>query len=66
MVGEIPAGLPRFSWPEVGFTDVLDLLPVAVGIAVMGFSDAILVARSLVSEPGERGTPIRSCSGWPD
>lgn len=38
----------------MGFTDVLDLLPVAVGIAVVGFSDAILVARSLVSEPGEQ------------
>lgn len=54
VIGEIPAGLPRFSWPDVALSDALALLPVAVGIALVGFSDAILVARSLVSEPGEQ------------
>lgn len=54
VVGDIPAGLPRFSWPGVSLGDALELVPAAVGIALVGFSDAILVARSLVSEPGEQ------------
>lgn len=47
VVGDIPAGLPSLSWPAVGVQDVLVMLPAAVGIAVVGFSDAILLARSL-------------------
>ncbi len=47
VVGDIPAGLPRLSWPAVGLEDVVAMVPAAVGIAVVGFSDAILLARSL-------------------
>ncbi len=47
VVGDIPAGLPRLSWPAVGLDDVVALVPAAVGIALVGFSDAILLARSL-------------------
>lgn len=47
LVGEIPAGLPTLAWPAVSLSDVALLLPSAVGIALVGFSDAILTARSL-------------------
>jgi high affinity sulfate transporter 1 len=47
LVGEIPAGLPTLAWPSVSLADVAVLLPSAVGIALVGFSDAILTARSL-------------------
>jgi high affinity sulfate transporter 1 len=47
LVGEIPRGLPTLAWPSVSPADVAVLLPSAVGIALVGFSDAILTARSL-------------------
>ncbi len=55
LVGEIPPGLPGISWPSVGVTQVLELAPVAVAIALVGFADAILTARSFAA-PG--GRPI--------
>jgi high affinity sulfate transporter 1 len=54
VVGDIPAGLPRVSFPAVDPGDALQLLLPAVGIAVVGFSDAILLARSLASGPDEQ------------
>ncbi|HQR25494.1 MAG TPA: SulP family inorganic anion transporter [Nocardioides sp.] len=47
LVGEIPPGLPKLAWPSVSVADIAILLPSAVGIALVGFSDAILTARSL-------------------
>jgi high affinity sulfate transporter 1 len=52
VIGEIPAGLPRLEWPGVAWDDLMLLLPGAVAIAVVGFSDAILTARSLASVTG--------------
>ncbi len=54
VVGDIPAGLPRLSLPSVGVGDAFQLLLPAVGIAIVGFSDAILLARSLAAEPDEQ------------
>lgn len=47
LVGEIPPGLPTLAWPSVSLAHIAVLLPSAVGIALVGFSDAILTARSL-------------------
>ncbi len=47
LVGEIPPGLPELAWPSVSLTDIAVLVPMAIGIALVGFSDAILTARSL-------------------
>lgn len=47
LVGEIPPGLPTLAWPSVTLADLAVLAPSAVGIALVGFSDAILTARSL-------------------
>lgn len=52
LVGEIPAGLPSLAWPSVSLTDIAILIPSAVGIALVAFSDAILTARSL-GQPGD-------------
>lgn len=47
LVGAIPPGLPSLTWPAVSLSDIALLMPSAVGIALVGFSDAILTARSL-------------------
>jgi sulfate permease, SulP family len=57
VVGEIPAGLPGFSVPDLHLRAVLDLLPAALGIFVVSFSDEILTARSFA---GRRGQHVRA------
>jgi high affinity sulfate transporter 1 len=57
LVGEIPPGLPGLAWPSVELVEVLELAPVAVAVALVGFADAILTARSFA--PAE-GRPVNA------
>jgi anti-anti-sigma factor len=43
-VGQIPQGLPSFSWPD--FSLAADLWPGALGIAVMSFTETIAAGRA--------------------
>ena len=54
VVGEIPSGLPPVSLPGVGASDVFGLIAAAIGIALVGYSDVILTARSFASHDGPR------------
>lgn len=57
LVGDVPQGLPSFGLPDVGVEDVIDLLPVAAGIALVGFSDNVLTGRAIGSRMGYRIDP---------
>jgi len=46
LVGEVPAGLPRPTLPNVNFNDILDLLPFSAGIALIAFFDVMSTARA--------------------
>jgi sulfate permease, SulP family len=48
IVGVIPAGLPRLSIPSFP-TQLPDLLASALGIAIVGYSDNVLTARSFAA-----------------
>jgi sulfate permease, SulP family len=48
IVGAIPAGLPRLSIPSFP-TQLPDLLASALGIAIVGYSDNVLTARSFAA-----------------
>lgn len=48
IVGAIPAGLPRFTIPNFP-TQLPDLLASALGIAIVGYSDNVLTARSFAA-----------------
>jgi sulfate permease, SulP family len=48
VVGAIPAGLPRFTVPNLS-THFPDLLASALGIAIVGYSDNVLTARSFAA-----------------
>jgi sulfate permease, SulP family len=48
LVGAIPAGLPRLSIPTFP-TQLPDLLAAALGIAIVGYSDNVLTARSFAT-----------------
>lgn len=49
VIGEVPRGLPAPRIPDLSDLDVWALLPYAVGIAIVGFSDNILTARAFAS-----------------
>jgi len=52
-VGEIPAGLPRPTLPDLHLRTLVDLVPAALGIFFVSFSDEILVARSFAGRHGQ-------------
>jgi MFS superfamily sulfate permease-like transporter len=54
VVGSISAGLPVPGLPGVSLDDLVALLPVAAGIALVGYSDNVLTARSIAAGKGYR------------
>ncbi|MEQ8716885.1 MAG: sulfate permease [Acidimicrobiales bacterium] len=54
VVGEIPSGLPPLGLPDVAGADLVDLIPIALGVALVGYSDNVLTARSIGAELGYR------------
>ena len=57
VVGNIPAGLPALGFPDVSGSDMAALIPAALGIALVGYSDNVLTARSISAEHGYRIDP---------
>lgn len=53
VIGEIPRGLPELRLPDFSTVDIWALMPYAVGIAIVGFSDNILTARAFAVEKDE-------------
>ena len=54
VVGTIPAGLPSVEVPGVSLSDVIDLLPAALGIFAVGFADSVLTARAFAGRHNQR------------
>jgi SulP family sulfate permease len=46
VVGDVPQGLPAIRVPDLGYVDVWRLLPAALGIAVVAYSDNVLTGRA--------------------
>lgn len=53
VIGEIPRGLPELRLPDFSTVDIWALMPYAVGIAIVGFSDNILTAQAFAAEKDE-------------
>lgn len=51
-VGHVAAGLPHISRPHTSFADVRNLALPAVGLALVGFADAIAIGRSFARKRG--------------
>lgn len=49
LIGAIPAGLPTPAVPDVSWSDMAALFPVAAGVALVGFTDNLLTARSIAA-----------------
>jgi len=54
IIGYIPDGLPGFKIPEVGFHQMVNLIVSAAIIALLGFVEAISVAKAIASETRQR------------
>jgi sulfate permease, SulP family len=53
IIGTVPKGLPSLTYPHIGLADFGSLLPLAAGLALVGFSEAILTARAFAEKHGE-------------
>ena len=54
VVGVVPSGLPEFAVPSFSFSDVKDLIVASMIIALLGFVEAISVAKAIASETRQR------------
>jgi SulP family sulfate permease len=53
-VGDVAASLPRLHLPSLGLAELGSLLPLALGIALVGYTDNVLTARSVAARLGYR------------
>jgi len=63
VVGEIPKGLPSFTLPKMDLKVVLHLLPIAAIISLLGFMEAISIAKAMAAKTGQRLDPNQELIG---
>ena len=49
IVGQIPAGLPPFTLPGIEYSQIASLIPIALIISLVGFTESISIATTLAS-----------------
>ncbi|MCH8550358.1 MAG: solute carrier family 26 protein [Natronospirillum sp.] len=59
IVGVVPSGLPTPAFPVVEWSLVVDLVPIALTIALIGLVESIAVARRIANEHGYDVSPDR-------
>ncbi len=63
VVGTIPKGLPAFSIPKIDFKVIGQLFPYAVIISLLGFMEAISIAKAMAAKTGQRLDPNQELIG---
>ena len=63
VVGNIPKGLPAINIPQFKFGTALGLLPVAIIISLLGFMEAISIAKAMVAKTGQKLDPNQELMG---
>ncbi len=63
IVGEIPKGLPKFTIPELTPKLFFKLLPTAVIISLLGFMEAIAIAKAMAAQTGQKLDPNQELIG---
>jgi SulP family sulfate permease len=56
-VGTFPPGLPPFSIPDISWRDIHTLFPAAIGIALLTYTEGILLARAFAAKNGYEINP---------
>src|ERR1044071_180111 len=52
VVGDFPSGLPAFALPDVSWKEIQQLVPAAIGIALLTYTEGILLARAFAARNG--------------
>ena len=63
VVGEIPEGLPEFAVPAFNVGDFWALLPSAIIISLVGFMEAISIAKAMAAKTKDRIDPNQELIG---
>jgi len=63
VVGTIPEGLPTLAVPNLDFSVIMRLLPYAVIISLLGFMEAISIAKAMAAKTGQRLDPNQELIG---
>jgi MFS superfamily sulfate permease-like transporter len=63
VVGKIPQGLPALNVPPVNLGIMLHLLPFAAIISLLGFMEAISIAKAMAGKTGQRLDPNQELIG---
>jgi anti-anti-sigma factor len=63
VVGKIPPGLPRFALPKPRLSDLVTMLPHAVIISLLGFMEAISIAKAMAAKTGQFLDPNQDLIG---
>ena len=63
VIGTVPSGLPAFTVPSISISGILHLLPYAAIISLLGFMEAISIAKALAGKTGQRLDPNQELIG---
>ncbi len=63
VVGNIPRGLPGFQMPRGVLSDMITLFPMAIIISLLGFMEAISIAKAMAAKTGQRLDPNQELIG---
>ncbi len=63
VVGKIPEGLPTLSVPDLTLKSFLKLLPTAIIISLLGFMEAIAIAKAMAAQTGQKLDPNQELIG---
>ena len=63
VVGNIPRGLPSFGIPKLDMSAIVRLFPFAAIISLLGFMEAISIAKAMAAKTGQRLDPNQELIG---
>lgn len=63
VVGTVPSGIPSITMPTVDFGIMVQLLPYAAIISLLGFMEAISIAKAMAAKTGQRLDPNQELIG---
>ncbi len=63
VVGVVPKGLPSLTIPKIDFNVVTKLISAAIIISLLGFMEAISIAKAMAGKTGQRLDPDRELIG---
>jgi anti-anti-sigma factor len=63
VVGTVPSGIPSISMPSLDLKVMLHLIPFAAIISLLGFMEAISIAKAMAAKTGQRLDPNQELIG---